>query len=120
MRTPARQASYRIVVAIRVVTGSPIPGTSQYELAKWFVNDSSAPQWWDYSSTTEAWVEFQEQGSFHLETHIEELLFFGAWLWIDNDGDNPITFVVHFHVPTPGSLALLSIAAPLAFARRRR
>lgn len=106
--------------SVHVEVNDPIPGSASYELAKWFVNESMMTQWWAYWSTTTTWVDFVETDSLHLHSHFEELLFEGAWLWIENDGDDPITFVLHFHVPSPGGLALLAIAAPLAVVRRRR
>lgn len=105
---------------IHIEVDQPTPGADGFELAKWLFNDSGAPQWWGYESSTVAWVPFTQTDSLHLGIHLEHILINSAWLWIENDGMEDITFTVHFHItPTPGAVTLFAIAAPFALRRRR-
>lgn len=112
-------------VDIHLESTTPDPASGLFSAQKWFTNETPAgtpptPQWWDYQSTTQAWVDFVATDSLHLESHFEQLFFTGAWLWIENGSTGaPITFTVHFHVPTPATGGLFSIAG-LALLRRRR
>lgn len=103
-----------------IEVNNPDPSSGGYSLSKWLTNDSPIPQWWDYSSTTTSWVMFNQLDTFHFDLHSVDISTVSSWLWIDNDGNDPITFVVHYHIPTPGGLALLAITTPIAAARRRR
>ncbi len=103
-----------------IEVNNPDPASGGYSLQKWLTNDSPLTQWWDYSSTTTAWVMFDMLETFHLDLTSIDISTVSSWLWINNDGDNPITFVVHYHVPTPGGVILLAVAAPFAARRKRR